>query len=232
MSWRRARPACWCRRTIPPHWRRPWPRSCPIQRGARAWARPAASASGASSASARWWTRPAWSTAARPAGEPRSRLSVAAAARLHAPPARVLDPAELLQDLLAVGHAPGHAIERLGSQEERGLRHQLRWLAARIVDAPHEPVVDGARRRDDLRGRDARDRDAVLVDLGRQPLREPLERGLLGPIAGPAAGAGGGIAVRAPPRPDRSARRDVHDRAGVPRNHRGERQLAQDERRV
>src|SRR5262245_25040925 len=232
MSWRRARPACWCRPRIPPRWRRQWPRSCPIQLGARASVRPAASASGTSSASAQWWTRRPRSTAARPAGEPRSRLRVAAAARLDAPPTRVADPAELLQDLLAVGHAPGHAIERLGGQEERRLRHQLWRLAARIVDALHEPVVDGARRRNDLRGRNARDRDAVRVDLSRQPLREPLERGLLGPVAGSAAGAGGRVPIRAPPRADRGARRDVHDRAGSSRNHRGERQLAQDEGRV
>src|SRR5262249_18136029 len=165
MSWLRARPACWCRRRIPPRWRRRWPRSCPIRRGAKAWARPAASVSGASAAAAGWWPRRRRSPAARPAGEPRSRLRVAAAARLDAPPARALDPAELLQDLLAVGHPPGHAIERLGSQEERRLRHQCRRLAARIVDALHEPVVNGARRRDDLRGRDARGRSAVLVDL-------------------------------------------------------------------
>src|SRR5262249_56107382 len=72
----------------------------------------------------------------------------------------------------------------------------------------------------------------VGVDGGGGPLGARRGGGLSGPVAGPAAGAVGGVAIWAPPRPDRGARRDVHDRAGSARNHRGERELAQDEGRV
>src|SRR4030095_16117551 len=106
-----------------------------------------AGGSGRSSVSARWWTRRPRSTAARPAGEPSSPLRVAAPARLAAAPARLPDPTELLQDLLAVGHTPGHAIERLGGQEERRLRHQVRRPAARGVAVCYRAGGGGARGR-------------------------------------------------------------------------------------
>src|SRR5882672_2890117 len=153
-------------------------------------------------------------------------LRVSAAARLDAPAARLGDPAEFFQDLLAVRHAPGDLLEWLRREQERGPRHEQRRLTARVVQALHEPVVDGAWRRDDLRGRHARHRDTVLVDLGGEALGEPLERGLLGAVAGPAAGADGWIAVRTAPGADRGARRDVDDRARAARDHVDEHQLA------
>jgi predicted amidohydrolase len=79
-------------------------------------------------------------------------LRVSAARSLDAPPASLSDPAELLEDLLAVRHAAGDLLERLCREQERRLRHELRWLAARVVHALDEPMVDGARRRHDLRG--------------------------------------------------------------------------------
>src|SRR5438552_539818 len=114
------------------------------------------------------------------------RLRVAATPRLDAPAPRLGDPAELLEDLLAVRHAAADLLERFGRQQERRLRHQRGRLAARVVQTLHEAVVDGARGRDDLRRGYARHRDAVLVDLGGEALGEPLERRLLGAIARPA----------------------------------------------
>src|SRR5262249_5393985 len=61
----------------------------------------------------------------------RSDLRVAAAARLHPAPAALGDPAQLLQDLLAVRDAARDAIEGLADQEQRGARHQDRRLARR-----------------------------------------------------------------------------------------------------
>src|SRR6266852_7874541 len=159
-------------------------------------------------------------------------LRVSTAARLDAPAVPLGDPAELLQNLLAVRDAPRDLLERLRREQKRGPRHEKRRLTAWVVHALHEPVVDGAWRRDDLRGRHARHRDTVLVDLGGEALGEPLERGLLGAVAGPAAGADGRIAVGTAPGADRGARRDVDDRARTARDHVDEHQLAQDEGRV
>src|SRR5262245_1134673 len=109
------------------------------------------------------------------ARRPRSDLRVAAPAGLDAAAVSLSEPAELLEDLLAVGHAAGHAIERLAREQQRGLRHQDRRLAPRVVDALHEAVIDGPRRRHDLRWRHAGDGDPVPVDLGGQPLSEAFE---------------------------------------------------------
>src|SRR5688572_13026965 len=60
-------------------------------------------------------------------------LRVAATARRHAAALPLVDPAELLQDLLAVRDAPAHLLDGLGREQEGGLRHEERCLAFRIV---------------------------------------------------------------------------------------------------
>src|SRR5687767_8328880 len=75
-------------------------------------------------------------------------LGIARAARGHAAALRVRDPAELLQDLLAVRDAPTDLLRGLGREQQRRLRHEDRRLALGIVEARDELVVDGARRRD------------------------------------------------------------------------------------
>src|SRR5258708_23982411 len=99
-------------------------------------------------------------------------LRVAAARCLDAPAAPIRNPAELFQDLLAVRDAPGDSLDRLGREKERRLRHEFRPLAARIVDALDETVVDGAWWRHDLRAGHARDRHAVPINLRGEALRE------------------------------------------------------------
>src|SRR5438477_7986311 len=89
--------------------------------------------------------------AGHPPGPSRLDLRVPAAARFDAAATSVGDPAELLEDLLAVGYPAADFLDGLRCEQERGFRHEDRRLATRIVETLHEAVVDGAGRRNDLR---------------------------------------------------------------------------------
>src|SRR5690606_15553575 len=84
------------------------------------------------------------------AASPLSDLRVARPRRVDAAAGRLLDPAELLEDLLAVGHAPVDLLRRLARKQEGGLGHVFGRLASRVVDAANQLVKDRARRRHDL----------------------------------------------------------------------------------
>src|SRR5262245_39781700 len=91
------------------------------------------------------------------------------AARLvNAGAAPLADPAELLEDRLAVGDPAGDAVERLGGEEEHRAGHRFGWLAARVVDAIEHLALDRDRAGDRLGGRDAGDGDAMGVALLRE----------------------------------------------------------------
>src|SRR5260370_36095153 len=68
-----------------------------------------------------------------------SHLRVAAAARLDAAAPAVGDPAELLQDLLAVGDAAGDAVERLAREQERRPRPEERRPPPPARPGPAQP---------------------------------------------------------------------------------------------
>src|SRR5581483_8720931 len=140
-------------------------------------------------------------------------LAVAGAGTVDAEPLRLADPAELLQDRLAVGHAAGDFLHRLGGEQQRRLRHVLHRLAARVVHPFDQVVEDGAGRWHHLRGRNAGNADAVRPDLLRQPLREPFQRRLLRAVE--RAAASGVVVVRSAAGADRRARGDIDDRAAL-----------------
>src|SRR4030088_2436080 len=106
-----------------------------------------------------------------------SNLRITRADSIDAAADALLDPDELLEDLLAVGHAAIHLLRRLAGQQQRRTRYHRGRLTARIVKALDQLVVDGAGRRHDARGRHAGDGDAALARhfLG-EALGEALER--------------------------------------------------------
>src|SRR5262249_26065643 len=129
-----------------------------------------------------------------------------------------LDPAEFLEDLLAVGDAAVHLGGRLAGQQQDGAPHHRRRLTLRIVEALDQLVIDGTRRRHDARRRHAADGDAVVLrDLLGQALGEALERRLAGAIHD--AAAHGLVGVWAAPRADGGARADVDDGAAALGDH-------------
>src|SRR6185312_9127293 len=71
-----------------------------------------------------------------------SDLGIPRPAAGHAAPLSLLDPAELLEDLLAVGHPPVDLVRRLTRQQQRGARHHDRMFTVRIIDAGDQLVVD------------------------------------------------------------------------------------------
>ena len=124
----------------------------------------------------------------------------------------VVDPAELLQDLLAVGDAA--LTFSIGSVASRSadVRHQLRRLAAFGSSGRSTSwwyTVPGVGTT--CEGRHAGDADAVAVHLRGEALGEALERRLLGAVE--RAAAQRRALVRAAPGTDRRAAGDVHDRA-------------------
>src|SRR5260370_5951083 len=67
-----------------------------------------------------------------------------------APARALLDPAELLQYLLAVNHATRHVVERLRRKQQGRSRHHRRRLPVRVVLSGQITVQDRTRGRDGL----------------------------------------------------------------------------------